>query len=131
MQHTVRRGCIGGLFVACIFLGVPANAAKHGQPGMGMGPGTGTAHPMATMVHDMSVKLRELADQLSQGNLSADQQQRMAKHVKEMAVMMGDMSGMIEKSMVMEGDYMQKPMQEMRKRMDQLMKDMSGVGAKK
>lgn len=109
-----------GIVALSVLMAMPVLAAKDNMPadkGVG-GPG---AQEMGKMTHDMSVEMREMADQLSQGQLDAAAQKRMAKSVRAMAGMMNNMSEMIGKGMPMDAGSQQQ-MGQMRKQMDDMMK---------
>ncbi len=118
MKTPIGRKLSAGLLALAVVLAVPVYAAKHGGPGMMDGKGAGMGGPgsqqMSGMMHDMSMEMDKMSEQMSKGGMGADTQKQTAKRMKQMATMMDNMSGMMGKGMMMDAG-MQKQMDEMMK----------------
>ncbi len=84
---------------------------------------------ISDMIHDVGDHMVVIAGDLEYGTLNLEQQKAIAKHVRNMALMMDEMSQMMMQS-VKEKKNHHKKMSEMRKKMDQMMKEIS-VGVMK
>jgi hypothetical protein len=122
MKLTFAKSTMATLLALGFAMAQPALAQTGG--GM-MGGKKGGAGPgmqqMSGMMHDMSDQMMGMSGDMSKGSMSAAQQKQMGERMRTMATMMDQMSGMMGKGMMMDAD-MQKQMQDMRGRMDGMMK---------
>jgi len=128
MKSVTRR-----LWTGALLAGLVSGGASYAQMGQGMmgggAPGPG-AQQMSGMMHDLSKEMTEMSDLMAKGNMPADMQKLMGQQMKEMAGMMDRMSGMMGQGMMMNPDT-QKQMDQMRMRMDEMMKEPAGAPTKK
>lgn len=115
-MNPVRTGVVA----FSVLVAMPAFAANDNMP-MDKATGGRDAQEMGNMTHDMSIEMRELADQLSTGRLDAAAQKRMVKGMRDMPAMMNNMSEMIARGTPMDGDH-RKQIGQMRRQMDKMMK---------
>ncbi|MFZ5557476.1 MAG: hypothetical protein ACOZDY_12275 [Pseudomonadota bacterium] len=128
-MKTARRLWTGALLASLVFAG-----ASYAQMGQGMMGGHGAQGPgseqASGMMRDMSKEMTEMSDAMAKGTLTPEMQKRMGQQMKEMAGMMDGMSGMMGTGMMTSPDS-QKRMDQMRMRMDEMMKEPAGAPAKK
>jgi hypothetical protein len=122
MKREMLKRLGFGVIALSAAVALVSHAAQPGAAG-DKGVAVPESQQMSAIVHDMSVEMREMADQLSKGNLSAQRQKLAAKHLREMADMTNELSGMIGHD-VMAGGEMPKQTAQMRKRMDAIRHDM-------
>ncbi len=107
----------------CVFLGTYSYAFAAGDHMKG-----DKAH--AEMMKNVTELMRDIGDHmvlisgdLSYGTLNLKQQRAMAEHIRNMAVMLVDLSNATDKGSV--ADTADKNMHKMRRQMDQMMKEVS------
>lgn len=128
MKSASRWLRTGALLTALALAGT-----SYAQMGQGMMGGRGAQGPgseQATgMMRDMSKEMTEMSDAMAKGTLTPEMQKRMSQQMKEMAGMMDGMSGMMGTGMMTSPDS-QKRMDQMRMRMDEMMKQPAGAPLK-
>ena len=115
MKHSISRTRRAAIAVIGLTLTTPLYAHKGQRQGMGsggqMGPG---------MMRDMAAQMKQMSEQMMQGGMSASMQKDMAERMQEMGDMTDKMSGIMGKGTMTDAN-MQQRMEQMRKRMDEMM----------
>lgn len=128
MKSASRWLQTGALLTALALAG--ASYAQMGQGMMGSRGAQGPGSEQATgMMRDMSKEMTEMSDAMAKGTLTPEMQKRMSQQMKEMAGMMDGISGMMGPGMMTSPDS-QKRMDQMRMRMDEMMKQPAGAPLK-
>jgi Asp-tRNA(Asn)/Glu-tRNA(Gln) amidotransferase C subunit len=128
------KSAMRGFWTSALLAGLALATTSYAQMGQGMmggrgGPGPGSQQ-MSRMMHDMSGEMTEMSDAMAKGTMTPEAQKRMAEQMKEMAGIMERMSGMMGRGMMMNPET-QKQMDQMRMRMDEMMKEPAGAPRKK
>ena len=74
------------------------------------------------MMKDMTGQMGQMTEQMSRGDLSPEQRLQMAQQMGRMSMMMRRISSLVARPALKEADWQQK-MQQMRKQMDEMMRD--------
>ena len=116
MKHSTSRTRRAAIAVIGLTLATPLYAHKEQRQDTGsggqMGPG---------MMRDMAAQMKQMSGQMMQGGMSSNMQKGMAERMQEMGGMMDKMSGIMGKGAMTDADNQQQ-MEQMRKRMDEMMK---------
>lgn len=76
------------------------------------------------MMKDMNQEMGGMTEKMSRGGLTPEQGEQMGRDMAQMSTMMRRMSGLAAKPAMREADY-QEQMDQMRKQMDEMMRDSS------
>jgi len=124
MKRSSNGTLKAGVLAAGMLLIFSAYGAQQDGPKANMPPGAG-AQQMSEMLRDMSGQMGEMFKTMSRGNLTQAQQKQMADRMRTMSGMMQNLSVMAGGGMMLDDEH-QKQMQDMRKQMNQMMKEGGG-----
>ena len=119
-----RNAATIALIAGMGLLATPLYAEMPGGKDMGkgmMGDQKSGMTQMSGMMHDMADMMMETSGKMSKLDMSAEQQKKMSERMRDMSMMVDNMSGMMGKGMTMDAEQ-QKKMGEMRKQMDAMHK---------
>jgi hypothetical protein len=103
-------------------LGVPAGEAQPGQPAGPQAEVSWHHRMLYRIMKDMTAEMDRMTEQMSGGDLPADQRKQMGERMQRMATLMGRMSGLAAQAAMADPES-QKQMEEMRREMDAMMRD--------
>ena len=103
-------------------LGAPAVKAQSSAPAPQQADVSWHHQMLYRIMKDMTEEMSRMTEEMSRSDLTAEQRKRMAQRMQHMATMMRRMSGLAARP-AMADPASQKQMEDMRKQMDEMMRD--------
>lgn len=100
---------------------VPANAQTSASPTWQDVPHQ-YHQALSQIMKDLTDQMGQMTEQMSRDDLAPDQRQQMAQRMGRMSMMMRRISGLVARPALKEADW-QKQMNQMRKQMDEMIRD--------
>lgn len=125
MRKTMMKKAATSMTAVVLCLGLLSAVPASAQPSKGAPAQTNVSrhHQMAgEMMKDMSQEMNKMTEEMSRGEPSPDQKKQMSRRMEGMSKMMHRMSGLLSRPAMKEAD-MQKQMEQMRRRMDDIKRD--------
>lgn len=124
MTEMIKRMTVSiAAAIACVvmFAVVPASAQVSPAPTWQDIPGK-YHQRLSQILTDMTHQMGQMTEQMSRSDLPSDQRQQMAQRMARMSTMMQRISGLVARPALKEADW-QEQMDQMRKQMDEMMRD--------